>query len=224
MWLRAELWPLVVSAKMTSKLQPLDTHAFAAFKLRLQRLFQDARIDNFDAFDILGALLKSIIGAIQQVLEARDWSSAFSNNGLTHRQMKLGSRVKAEIGGKVVKRGAVPDSKPTVEQLALCFPKRTRVPETALFRPLISKPKAFPGVLAASSAASPQDLTSEGVWPIALRTRGRLAAISASADSTSIARADASASMVPIAFRTRSRLLATATAPSASSASSSKAP
>ena len=224
MWLRAELWPLVVSAKMTSKLQPLDTHAFAAFKLRLQRLFQDARVDNFDAFDILGALLKSIIGAIQQVLEAKDWSSAFSNNGLTHRQRKLGNQVKSEIGGRVVKRGAVPDSKPTVEQLALCFPKRTRVPETALFRPLISKPNAFPGVLAASSAASPQDLTSTGVWPIALRTRGRLAAISASADSTSIAGADASTSMVPIAFRTRSRLLATATAPSASSASSSKAP
>ena len=39
MWRSGGFWPIVVPPKMTWALQPLDTHAFASFKVRLQRLF-----------------------------------------------------------------------------------------------------------------------------------------------------------------------------------------
>ena len=42
--LACHIWPIVVPAKTTWLLQPLDTHAFQQFKVHLRRAYQNARI------------------------------------------------------------------------------------------------------------------------------------------------------------------------------------
>ena len=39
----AHIWPIAVPAQMTWLLQPLDTHAFGTYKLRLKEAYQAAR-------------------------------------------------------------------------------------------------------------------------------------------------------------------------------------
>ena len=197
LWANAQLWPLVVPARMTGFLQPLDTHGFAAFKMCLQRLFQDHRVDNFGDTDMLRTVLLSIIGAIQQVLEARPWAAAFADNGLSKHQQALGEAVKTKVGGAVV-TATIADTRPTIQQLRHCFPKRAAVPEMQLFRPLAGYTAPL---RARSSVERSIDLDAEEMHfhdtqPIASRTRSH------SSSSTAPPRLPGT---WPIAFRTRSR-------------------
>ena len=181
-WMWLGLWPLIVCASMTWALQPLDVVTFAPFKLRLQRLFQDARINNADNVDILRMLFSSLLAAINQVVECGSWGKAFLKCGLAPSQVGVSQTLRRTLG---IPEGviAVPGHRPSLGQLRLCFPRKCNVPETPLFRPLSHPPKA-PGVSAASSSSSAPIAEAPHVppmvWPIALRTRSRAKAIAKS--------------------------------------------
>ena len=165
-WAEAKLWPLVVPAKLTWLLQALDTHAFAAFKVRVQRLFQDARLDGLDDSDVVKTVIICVVRAIHEVFDGKDWAKAFASNGISNQQRDVSSRVVRQLGG-VAPPILIPKNRPTLEQLQACFPKKTRLPIAALFRPL-SNPVQQAGASSSSSNVVPPT-----VWPIAFRTRSR---------------------------------------------------
>lgn len=137
----ARFWLIVVPAQMTFLLQPLDTHAFAIYKTRLQCAYQRARIGSLSANgDIsIAEFLPCIDHAIRSTLEARPWAAAFDSDGFGNRQRSLGGRVKRRL--QLSADPDVPSTRPTDAQLSTCFPRRTR-PDFALLWSLFDEPVA----------------------------------------------------------------------------------
>ena len=128
------VWPVLVPAKTTWLLQPLDTHAFLKYKAYLRERYQKARIAHGRADLTIEQFLPCVCDAARCVLECRKWAAAFEQNGFGGKQAFLGRCVKEQIG--IGGRLEVPATRPTLEQLQACFPRRARVPEAALWRPL----------------------------------------------------------------------------------------
>lgn len=133
--------PVVVPAQMTWLLQPLDTHAFYAYKVHLQKAYQARRIASDSGTVGLAELLGSVSTAIQDVLCTRDWGHAFDGNGFSNGQTDVSSRVTSALG--LLVSPAVAASKPTAEQVAACFPRRSRVPTDAIWA-VVPKAAAAP--------------------------------------------------------------------------------
>lgn len=144
----AKLWPLVVPARMTWLLQPLDTHVFSVYKASLHKEFQATRVRQVDGRVGLGDLLTCVYVATHQVLEARPWSRAFESDGFSATQPCVSDRVKQalDVSGPL----AIPASRPSLEQLRVCFPANARIPVAPLWRAVDASPPS-----ASSASAAP---------------------------------------------------------------------
>ena len=147
------VWPVLVPAKMTWLLQPLDTHGFAAYKIHLQKAYQQARIRTADGSVGVAELLESAYAAIHHVLELRDWGPSFDHNGFRASQVGVSGKVLATL--QVEAPLTIPSTRPTDETLKACFPKRARVPSARLWRML--EPRVV-AVAAPSSSSSSSGL------------------------------------------------------------------
>lgn len=128
----AHIWPIVVPAKMTWLLQPLDTHAFLPYKIRLQQLYGSARV-RASAGDVgVQELLQCIYAAIREVLQGRRWESSFERDGFGAAQAGVSERVTEQLG--IASPIDVPTTRPVLAQLKACFPARTRVSEEHVWR------------------------------------------------------------------------------------------
>ena len=125
----AGFWPMLIPALMTKYLQPLDTHVFAVYKLRLQRLYHGAGAAMPVTFS---TLLDCIITAIRDVILSRDWSAAFASNGFSPGQGGVSAKklAKLSINGPI----GVSSARPTDEQLKACFPKNATVVSATVWR------------------------------------------------------------------------------------------
>ena len=155
------MWPLVVAAKMTWMLQPLDTDAFALFKFVLGANCQKSRIASADGALGMEALVRALVDAVRKVLQGHRWSSAFDRNGFGHRQALVCERVLRELETPVVVGAS--SARPTDEQVRLCFPRRQiSMPMAALFGPAggvrsrvaAARPLAIGGMLVVPRAAA----------------------------------------------------------------------
>ena len=119
-------WLIVVPARMTFLLQPLDTHVFAVYKARLQRAYQSARTRSHSTSGDLSIdeFLQCIDHAIRSALEERSWASAFDSDGFGDHQRMLGCRVRRALQLDVCP--VIPSSRPSDDQLRHCFPRRAR--------------------------------------------------------------------------------------------------
>ena len=90
----------------------------------------------------VGMLLAAIYTAIKDVLETRDWASSFERDGFGAAQVGVSARVVEHVGGAVPL--AVPSTRPTLEQLRQCWPRRARVPVADVWRrtppPVVAAP------------------------------------------------------------------------------------
>ena len=149
------IWPILVPAKTTWLLQPLDTDAFLDFKRFLRAAYQKARVDSGSADLSIPQFLACVFDAVAVILNARPWRGVFVKDGFGRGQAGLGSYVKRQLGiDGVVDVGA---SRPLLEQLKLRFPKNVTIPEAALWRPLnppAPKAKASPASGSAASASA----------------------------------------------------------------------
>ena len=150
---RAGIWAVVVPAQTTWLLQPLDTHAFLAFKARLRDAYQQARIEAAAGDLNIEQFLLCLCRAIRNVLQGRRWSAAFDANGFSNGQMQVSRSVKRRLEVGADDPLHVPSSRPTVEQLQCCFPRRARVPVAALWRHFDGPPAA--PAASSSSARGP---------------------------------------------------------------------
>ena len=88
----------IIPAKMTWLLQPLDTHAFARFKMHLMHQYRAQLLRSARGECELTAVLESVILAIRHVLQGVAWAYAFDGNGFgTNGQAHLRTRILKEM-------------------------------------------------------------------------------------------------------------------------------
>jgi hypothetical protein len=121
---RHGIWPIFVPARLTWLLQPLDTHAFALFKHALRMAHQRARAASRDGNVTMAQFLQCLYDAIRTVLQGRRWSTAFENNGFG--ESRLSPRIALAL--ELTEDPILPCTRPTDEQLRICFPRNARVP------------------------------------------------------------------------------------------------
>ena len=148
----AGIWPVVVPAKMTWLVQPLDTDAFFFYKAHLQEAYQNARAESATGELDIRQFLACVHSAIRYVLQGRLWGAAFDKDGFGSGQARLGSTVKREL--QIAEVLQIPAERPSVEQLRLCFPRRSVVPVAALWRPFDPPPPPRAGAGSSAGAAA----------------------------------------------------------------------
>ena len=74
------IWCLIVPARCTDALQPLDTHVFSPYKAYLLRSFQDAK--NEDGVVTDEAWACTLVAVVRKVLNGRRGVRAFIHTGL----------------------------------------------------------------------------------------------------------------------------------------------
>jgi hypothetical protein len=129
------VWPVLVPAKATWLMQPLDTHAFLAYKIRLQGACQEARLVTPSGEMKLLEVIPCVCRAVHEVLEGRSWAHAFDRDGFSAGQTGVSDRVMTGLQQSAPLD--IPHTKPSLDQVKLCFPKRAKVPWSAIWRPVV---------------------------------------------------------------------------------------
>ena len=127
------IWLIVVPAKLTWLLQPLDTHAFREYKAYFKKAYQRARLETQDGHLTVKQFLVAFCETIRHVLQGRKWSGAFDADGYGHRQAGASAYLLRQL--QLSKPPEAPSTAPTSDLLRLCFPKKSYVPEATLMRP-----------------------------------------------------------------------------------------
>ena len=146
----AGVWPIFVPAKLTWLLQPLDTHAFFAYKLRLMAEYQRRRAETADGQLNVREFLPCVYDAIRFVLQARRWDVAFDADGIGRRQAALSTYAQRQL--QLEGPPDVPSTQPSEEQLRLCLPARARANVASFLRPF-APPRALPAARPAAPVA-----------------------------------------------------------------------
>jgi len=130
----AGLWVVVVPARTTWLLQPLDTHTFLQYKLQLQRRYQNARARSGAGDLPVRDFLSCVYDTIRIVMQGHRWDRAFEENGFGRLQTRLSAYVQRQLD--LADGAVVPTGRPTAAQLRGCFPRRAVVPMAVLLRPV----------------------------------------------------------------------------------------
>ena len=149
----ASIWYLVIPARLTWLLQPLDTHAFAKYKRHLKMLFQDRdRRDQEDNSTLV--MVRLVIHTIRAVLQGHQWGPAFASNGLTGDQDRVSMFIRREL--EYERLPLYLPLCPTVEVLRLCWPRNRVVNEAVVWIPGPHwNPAAASGTLGPAPPAAP---------------------------------------------------------------------
>jgi hypothetical protein len=155
---------------MTWLLQPLDTHACFRYKWMLKEAYQVARARNEDGNVVITDFMGCLYAVIRKVLQGRDWSTAFAEDGFgpDPEQCRACVRNALEVEGPIV----VPVWCPTDEQFQLCFPRNAKLSIDDFLQPFFSGPALPPRPLAAQPASRVGAALAAGPPMFASRTRG----------------------------------------------------
>ena len=148
----ASMWFLVIPARATWLLQPLDTHVFLKYKRFIKRRFAETLMAASDDSKAK-SMIKLVVEAARYVLQAHEWQAAFQQNGVWRDQCGLRATLKREL--QYDDTPEVADSMPTPEQLRLCWPRNRVFDEGAIvsFLP-VAPPVPTPGAVHASPSSS----------------------------------------------------------------------
>jgi hypothetical protein len=130
---RVRLWLLLVPATMTRLMQPLDTDGFQPFKINLRANYQEARACADGADLSIEQFMPCLYRAIRRVMQGRQWARAFDKAGFGQRQCQLSSFLKHEL--QLEEPACVAHSRPSLDQLRHCFPRRSIIPVPSLWQP-----------------------------------------------------------------------------------------
>ena len=122
---------MYVPASMTSLLQPLDTHVFSLFKRFIRREYEACLVKS-DSGDVSTfSFLKILIAAVQNVIQARSWKSAFLQTGFGEQQTQVSGSLRLKLQLTDVVR--VQHTLPTLEELAVIYPSNVEPAVDCLF-------------------------------------------------------------------------------------------
>jgi len=122
-----------VPAGLTWLLQPLDTHAFARYKMAVSDRYRRTLIDSESSVLSNSQCIRIIAETIPPALQNRDWRKAFAGNGFGGREDKA-EDVRQAIWQSLEceSNETIPSSLPSVAQFERIFPKKRDFPLTAL--------------------------------------------------------------------------------------------
>ena len=203
------IWPIIVPAKMTWLLQPLDTSAFQGYKAYLSNSYQRARAASPIGDVSISGFLQCLHDTIRHTLQGKGWPLAFDRAGFSPRQTELSEFVKRQL--LVEQPVEIGSGRPTEEQLRCCFPARATIPVAALFKSLerpgalLALPGPAPGLpLGPKAAVELGGGQDSAVAPRTRALRRRAKAETASRASLESVAPAASSSSAPVLGRTRS--------------------
>ena len=190
---RHSVWILVIPAGLTWLLQVLDTHGFRSYKDHVYTSHQLHCIRNRWEPGSLEALFDAVKEATRSCLCGKGWAIAFDGNGFGDSQRRVRERVCKALGNMEI--GVIPSSRPSMEQVKVCLPRRAKVFYKAIWRPVdapVSDDKpacssASPALVATgpiivtSSSSSSSTYGLVAAPPIAARTRSHIAKAKAKA-------------------------------------------
>ena len=164
---RAGLWVVIVPAKMTWLLQPLDTDVFSRYKHYLRRRYLQLLCDSHDGRVAATSIILAMNDACREVLQGNDWAAAFLRCGFGAAQSRVKRRMAEELElDRVESAGS---ALPTLMQLSAIFPNRLDAPISELFYPFIPRPPVVPR--APQAADTPAAAADAAPWPARLRPR-----------------------------------------------------
>ena len=199
---RYKIWILVIAAGMTWLLQMLDTHGFRSYKAHLRNAYQLYYIERGLDTDKLQLLLDAVKDAINAKITNKDWCPAFAENGFGPCQYAVRDTIRRKLC--LAEHVDIPSSKPSLEQVTRCFPRKTKVPYNAIWRPtecIALHTPVIPPPAAFATSSSPSSSSSKA--PIAFRTRAKTSVVPPSTGHAASSSSSSSSSTAPIAFRTR---------------------
>ena len=129
--MRTHILPLLVPAKTTSLLQPLDVYVFRSFKELLRRKFHDLYAVHTDEVDV-NWFLQVLYEVIEAVIVQRAWPTIFEQVGLGEGQMLVTRYILDHLGVPLLAPLAI--GHPSAADLAAVLP-RGRIIAPALFLP-----------------------------------------------------------------------------------------
>ena len=138
------IYLVIVPAKLTWLLQPLDTHCFRRYKVHLKEAYQRARAATPEGQLRIPEFLAALCETIRVVMQGEPWARAFDSDGFCEGQSRLSMYIQRQL--QYDRPPVLPQTLPSVQQLQLCFPKNARVSTPLLLRPfqLPAQPKARP--------------------------------------------------------------------------------
>jgi hypothetical protein len=201
---RAGIWVVLVPARLTWLIQPLDTHGFQRYKAHLREQYQQACIRHAGGPLSVADFLPCVYSAVRSVLQGTVWAQSFLEDGFGDQQASLRARVLCHFDDAT--SAQAPLTRPSGEELAQCFPRRATVPADLLWHPfdaplappVMPVPRVRLDVAARRrGAAAASDATIAAREP---RTRAEHRAAAAATVATTSAASSSSPSGAAIAF------------------------
>ena len=161
-----------VPAKLTWLLQPLDTHAFARFKVFVGHEYRQGVLRNGRCE--LAAMVRIVARAVRKILQGVEWSYAFDGNGFGKGQREVRKTV-LEVLDRHTAVGAS-SQLPTLDQFELMFPRRTLLPLADLLSCHRDRPARVPvpETATAGRAQAAAAGSGRGAWHGRLRSSSAL--------------------------------------------------
>ena len=168
-----DIWPIVVPARLTWLLQPLDTHAFQKYKEYFKAAYQRARLLTADGVLTVSDFLNVFYDAIRRVLQGNRWALAFDQDGFGPQQAKVSSYILQQL--QLEEAPVVPSTLPALETLQHCFPRNRAVPLPTMLVRTGAQQLALPAPAAVQTAQlvlqGPASVVARPVGPLGLRRR-----------------------------------------------------
>ena len=129
--------PVIVPAKTTFMLQPLDTHVFCNFKRIVRESYDEKRLQKRCGDDDILEFVKSLSQAAEHTL-SQNWADAFQQNGFGCERKSLTTALR--LRGCGISDEAC-DSTPTLADMRLCVPAQHHTAAASIFNKFILKEK-----------------------------------------------------------------------------------
>ena len=156
----AKIWYIVIPARLTWLLQPLDTHGFMKYKRFLKDTYQDNLAQGRG--DEVERMIRLVMLAIRHVLQAIRWDYAFKENGFSSDLTNVSPYIREQLEWPNLP--VISNERPSLEALRLCWPSNKPVQEGLAFGAF---PPPEPAPLPALPAPDIADIILEPVLAIA---------------------------------------------------------
>ena len=94
---QAGIWVVFIPAMLTWLLQPLDTHAFQAYKARLRFEYRRVRCDRVGQDLTIVEFIVCVCVAVRMVVQDTRWKVAFDKDGFGARQTLVSTRIRGQF-------------------------------------------------------------------------------------------------------------------------------
>ena len=139
---RARLHLFMLPSRMTSVMQPLDTHVFSKLKRNWYEKCQELLLNSEDEHGQVALVtrLQGMCDVISDVL-AEAWPRAFTHCGLSASQSEVSQTLSAAVG--LTSAPVVSTSLPTLAQLQSIYRRGAEIPIDAIFATVLSGTHSF---------------------------------------------------------------------------------